>query len=45
MVTTIKQKRQLIGTRRITSIRGPPITVDSSIAQVQQWLTLKGFSD
>ncbi|KAI6214135.1 Epidermal growth factor receptor kinase substrate 8 [Aphelenchoides besseyi] len=45
MVDTIKRKRQLIGPRRIASIRGPPITVDSTVAQVQNWLTLKGFSD
>ncbi|KAH7721896.1 CRE-EPS-8 protein [Aphelenchoides avenae] len=44
MVDTLKRRRQVIGMRRIDSIRGESITKDSTPDKIQQWLRDKGFS-
>jgi hypothetical protein len=45
MVDTLKRRKQIIGMRRIDSVRGLTITKSSTPKQVQSWLQEKGFSD
>ncbi|CAD5226738.1 unnamed protein product [Bursaphelenchus xylophilus] len=45
MVATIKSNAPIIGLRRASSIRGPQLTPNSAISEVQSWLTAKDFSD
>lgn len=45
MVATIKSRRPVVGVRKIVSLRGPLLSPENDIKQVQAWLSAKGFSE